>query len=248
MLWYQSLILALIQAITEFLPVSSSGHLAIAQELFGSTPSLSFDIFLNTATLFSVIFFFKKQSKDFLNKLVFIFLSSIPAVLVTLIFKDQISSLFSQTTYLTASFLVTSLLLFSVKLIKKRKQTFLTPQKAIIIGLFQSLAIFPGISRSASTIFAGLLCGLGSQKAFEYSFYLFIPASLGALVFGVTQTDLASLSFSSYLPYAIICFLVGLISLKLLKKTIQSKKLWYFSFYTLALSCLTIYFSYHQSF
>lgn len=168
MSWYQSLILALTQAITEFLPVSSSGHLAIVQGFFNSTPSLSLDILLNTATLFSVLFFFRTQSKDFLNKSVYIFLSSLPAIFITLIFKNQIQYVFSQSKYLPVSFLVTSLLLFLTKSIKNNRdkrtcspplaeQTTLTPLKALTIGLFQSLAIFPGISRSASTIFAGLL-------------------------------------------------------------------------------------------
>jgi len=236
---FQNIVLALVQGLSEFLPISSSGHLLIIQQLFQITPQLSLDILLNTATFFSVLFFFRKQFKDFFQKSAYIFISTLPADFFTLFFKDFLVKLFISVSLLPLSFLYTSLILFltyffSFKKIKKLNKLNFT--KATIIGLFQALAIFPGVSRSASTIFAGLLMGLSWQQSFLYSFYLFIPASLGALIFAFMETDIAFISFSSYLLPFVICFLIGLMALFLLRKLLQSAKLWYFSFYSLSLS------------
>ena len=236
------LLLSLIQGITEFLPVSSSGHLNLFQSFLNITPSLSFDVFLNTATLFSVIFVFRRQIKNFLKNLPLIVLGSLPAAIIGLLFSSPIGSIFSQTQYLPFFFLFTSILLFSLKFIKAKNQP-LTPLKALIIGLFQTLALFPGVSRSASTLFAALLLGLSPQNAFKFSFYLFIPASLGALLLNVGEvSSLSSFSALPSLTAFLLAFLVGILCLHLLRRLLIGRRLWLFGFYTLILSLFTFLF------
>jgi len=242
MSFFQLLFLSLIQGISEFLPISSSGHLNLAQFLFNLSPSLSLDVFLNTATLFSVLFVFRRQVKDFFVTLPFIVIATLPAVFFGLVFKDSLDFLFSQIQYLPLFFITTSLLLFSQKYINPKKQS-LTWQKALIIGFFQALALFPGVSRSASTLFACLLVGLSPKKSFQFTFFLFIPASLGALALNITEIgNLTELSLSSSVLAFLITLLTGIFCLRLLQKLFSSQKLYLFSFYTLLLSFFTTLF------
>lgn len=232
---YQSLFLAVTQGITEFLPVSSTGHLHLLQYFFGLTPSLSFDIFLNTATLFSVLFFFKDQTKYFFDNLKYVIVGTIPAVIAGVFFKDQIESLFSSVTFIPYEFLFTSILLFSTRFIKA-KDLKLTYKTALLIGLMQALAILPAISRSGATIATGLLLGLSPIAAFNFSFCLFIVASFGAIAL-----DYQSLLSPSFLtPTAILSFLVttvtGVIALYFLRKILQKNNFWHFGIYTLLLT------------
>lgn len=229
----QSLFLGLVQGVTEFLPVSSSGHLNLSQHFLGLTPSLSFDIFLNTATLLSVIFFFRQQIKFFIDNLLQIIIGSIPAVIIGLLFKNQIEVIFSDVHYLPLFFLITTILVFSTRFTKSKSDK-ISLKQALIIGIFQSLAILPGVSRSGSTIFAGLLLGLSPLTAFNFSFSLFIPASLGALVL-----DLKSFTLNpSTIPAFVVTFIVGVLALYILKKTVIGRQFWKFSFYTLILASI----------
>ncbi|MBU3935046.1 undecaprenyl-diphosphate phosphatase [Patescibacteria group bacterium] len=242
MSFLQLLFLAFVQAVSEFLPISSSGHLNLFQSIFGLTPSLVLDIFLNTATLFSVFYIFRHQFRDFLKKIPLIFIGTLPAAILGFLFKDKIDLLFTRPDYLPLFFLITSVLLLAQKFITPKKSE-LTPVKALIIGLFQALALLPGVSRSASTLFAGLLLGLPLLQAFQFSFYLFIPASLGALVLNFTDISLLSsfISLESLLAF-LFAFIVGIISLRLLQKLFTHRHLWYFAFYTLALSVILFFF------
>lgn len=231
----QSIILAFVQGISEFLPISSSGHLNLFQYFFGLTPSLTFDIFLNTATLLSVLFFFRSQFKFFLANLPQIIIGSIPAGLVGVLFKHQIANIFADVSLLPLFFLITAAFVFSTQYFKN-KSVKITYKQALIIGLFQMLAILPGVSRSGSTIFAALLMGLSPVTAFNFSFSLFIPASFGALALGLKDILGQNIFQPDYLLAFIVTFLVGLVSLYLLRKLLVSNKLWYFGFYTLLLA------------
>lgn len=225
-------LLGLIQAISEFLPISSSGHL----NLFQQKPSITLDIFLHLATLFSVLFFFRKSFSFFLKNISFIFVATLPVAIIGFIFKSSFDGLFQKPQLLPFFFLITTLILFSTKFLKLKNQT-LTYQKALIIGFFQSAALFPGVSRSAATLFAGLFVGLSATTAFKFSFSLFIPATLGAII--LATPDLTQLNFNiHYLFSFIVTFLVGLLALKILKNVLSQHKLWLFSIYTLILSLL----------
>jgi undecaprenyl-diphosphatase len=232
MTFVQSIILSIIQGIAEFLPISSSGHLNLAQHFLHLTPSLSLDIFLNTATFISVLFFFRNKIPYFFKNLKFIIVASIPAVLVGILLKDKLELVFSSINLLPFFFILSSIFVFSTKFLNK-KETSLNYQKAIIIGLFQAIAILPGVSRAGATIFAGLFLGLSALEAFNFSFCLFIPASLGALILGAKDLSTTGIFNLQYLTAFVITFMVGVISLNILKKVLISHKFWIFGHFFL---------------
>jgi len=226
----QSLVLAVIQGISEFLPISSSGHLNLAQHFMGVSPSLALDIFLNTATLFSVLFFFRHQISYFKKNLVYIIIGSIPAGLIGFLFKDQIETIFGNPKFLPFFFLITATFVLLTKWAKANGSQ-MDYKKAIIIGLFQAVAILPGVSRAGSTIFIALMLGLAPQDAFNYSFSLFIPASLGAIVLGAKDISALNIETSILAISFAVAFLVGIFTLSILKKSLTTKKFWFFSLY-----------------
>jgi len=232
---YQSILLGITQGITEFLPISSSGHLNLLQHFFGFTPSLSLDIFLNTATLFSVIFFFKNQIKYFFDNLKYVVIGTIPAIIAGLFFKDIIESSFSSVKFMPYEFLITSILLFATKFIKIKSNK-LNYKNSIIIGLMQAVAILPAVSRSGATIATALLLGLAPLESFNFSFCLFIVASIGAII--LDYKILLTTSFfnlTSILTF-IITTITGVVALNFLQKIMQKNSFWYFGIYTLILA------------
>ncbi|HEX8924054.1 MAG TPA: undecaprenyl-diphosphate phosphatase [Patescibacteria group bacterium] len=232
---FQALILSIVQGITEFLPISSKGHLNLVSALMGLTPSLSLDIFLNTATLVSVLIYFRKQVPYFIKNLKYIVVGTLPAVIAGFLFKHRLESLVTNLHVYPYFFLVTSLYLFSTKFLKSKDRQ-LTYAAALAIGTFQALALLPGISRSGSTIFAGLLMGLSPLEAFNFSFALFIPASFGALLLDLKDASLSGFFHPVYLFSFVVTFLVGLAAISVLKKLLTSKHFWYFGIYTLLLA------------
>ncbi len=234
----ESIILAIVQGISEFLPISSSGHVSLASYLLNITPSLTLNVFLNTATFLSVLFYFKNNIKDFFSKLPYIIVGSIPAGIVGVLVKTQFNDVFSSIDYLPIFFLITSVILSLTKVLPNRSMA-LTYPKALLIGLFQAMAIMPGVSRSASTIFASLAMGLSPLEAFKFSFYLFIPASAGALL--LEYKDMVSqpgfISLNSLIAFA-VAFLVGVAALKVLQKILATRKIWIFAPYVFILSLI----------
>lgn len=247
-LWYiffmsylQALILAFVQGISEFLPISSKGHLNLFQHLLGLQSTLAFDIFLNTATLISVLFFFRKQIAYFIKNLPYIIVGTLPAIFFGFILKHRLENIFSNPKILPYLFLVTALMLLSTKFLKLKDQK-ITYKTALIIGLFQSAALFPGISRSGSTIFAGLLMGLSAVEAFNFSFCLFIPASIGAIVLDLKDLTAGGAFFTpAYLLSFLVTAIVGYFALKFLKKVLSGGQFWYFGLYLIVLSLVTFF-------
>ena len=236
----QSLILSLVQGITEFLPISSDGHLNLFQHFFKLTPSLSFDVFLHAATFLSVLFFFRSQIKYFFSNLKYIIVGSIPAILVGFLLKDQFETLFANPKFLPYFFLITGILVLSTRFLKKGDNK-LTCFSAFIIGIFQALAILPGVSRSGCTIFAALLFGLSPLNAFNFSFSLFIPASAGAILLSLKDIMSANILTQNNLLAFVVTFLVGIIALSFLKKIVSQNKFWVFGIYTIILA-LSLFF------
>lgn len=235
----QTLILAFVQGVTEFLPVSSSGHLNLFQHYFGYIPSLGFDIFLNTATLLSVLFFFRNQLKFFFSHLPQIIIASIPAAFVGIFFKDTVESLFSNFSLLPIFFIINSLILLSTKKSKGEKSQ-ITIVQAIIIGFSQAFAILPGVSRAGTTIATALALGLAPETAFNFSFCLFIPASLGAIVLAVKDLNVSTFLNSQYLFAFVLTFIVGIFALRLLQKFLKRRQIWYFGIYTLTVALILL--------
>ena len=237
----QALVLGAIQGLTEFLPVSSSGHLVLVQNLFKLIqPPVTFDILVHVATLFSVIVFFRQELFS-LNQNTFksIIIATIPTGIIGLFLNPFKDALFNSIPLVSMGLLITTILLISIKFLPRAKEIVnITTTQALLIGLAQGLAIIPGISRSGATIIAALWLGLGSTRAFTFSFLISIPAILAAqtLQLNDTRFDLTQLLSTSSLIGAFSALLVGLLALKLLKNTLIKKRLYLFAIYTATLS------------
>jgi len=257
MTFFQSIFLAFIQGLTEFLPLSSSGHLVLFQKLFGLEPPILFDILVHVGTLGAVFLFFRQELKllvvDFFKKekkavklVSLMVVGTLPAALVGFWLKSFLEVVFSSLRLLSFAYLLTSLLLFSTKLVKEKKKGLedLSWRDALFIGFFQALALLPGVSRSGATITAALWLKTKPQAAFRFSFYLAIPAVLGALVLELPALFSSSATF--WLQGALGMFVaggVGFISLKLLDLAIKRWRFWLFGFYCLFLSIIIFFLS-----
>ncbi len=242
MTFLQAVFLGFVQGMTEFLPVSSSGHLVLAQIILGvDTPPLVMEIILHIGTLIAVIMVLYKDIWHMLRqpfgKLVrYLVLATIPAVAVTLLFNSFIEDTFGGK-FLGFGFLLTALLLFWAE--KKhprysRKFHDMKASDALIMGGMQAVALFPGISRSGSTLVGGLWAGLDRQLAVRFSFLMSIPAILGSVVFkfkdiftqGPGDVSTIALVFS-----ILISTLTGILAIRFMLKLVQNKKLYGFAIY-----------------
>ena len=241
--YLQAIILGVIQGITEWLPISSSGHLVIAQKLFNLEPSISLILVLHIASLIVIFLVFYRdiykliKFDSFHRKLsLFIIIGTIPIALIGYFFSDLITNAFTNTKIVGYGFLITFSLLYFSKFEKSRN---LNIFHSILIGISQALALLPGVSRSGSTISTGMILGVNRQQAVKFSFLLAIPALLGAFIH-----QYSTISFSLELLVGfLVSILVGYISLKFLLKIINSNKLHYFSYYCLILGLLLLFYN-----
>ncbi|MGJ8455610.1 undecaprenyl-diphosphate phosphatase [Pseudothermotoga sp. U03pept] len=234
-----NVLLAITQGITEFLPVSSSGHLVFLGELLGIKAELPFAAMLHLGTLLAVFLFAVnsllralKNVKVVLNLVV----STIPAVVVGFTMNEKVEEIFSNTKVLPIFFCITSFLLLissfrdGNKILEEMKFS-----DALIIGLFQALAILPGVSRSGATLAGALLLGFKKDDALSYSFLLAIPVIGGAGLLEFSQMD------PSWFYLGVISFVVGLGSLFVLKKIVLSQKLRIFADYCLLIAVISFF-------
>lgn len=264
MTYFQAIILGIFQGISEFLPISSSGHLVVLQRIFGiKEGNLFFTEMLHFGTLISIFIvffndiikiiveFFKMIGHGIKNKkfkitniyqkmAILIIVGSIPTAIIGLLFQDTFEKLYSSLLSISIAFIVTGFILWIVdkKSRGHKKIKNMSYGDALIIGTFQGVAIIPGISRSGSTIAGGLFRGLDRNLATEYSFLLALPATFGASLLGIKDVIETGSEVYFSLPLitgVIISALVGVISLRLLIKLLQNKKLHYFSYYLWAL-------------
>jgi len=239
----QAFLLGLVQGVTEFLPVSSSGHLVLLQEWFGFTESLlTFDIFLHLATLIAILLFFGRSLFAVtLKEWILVALGTIPAVVIGLAFKDQIEAMFMATTFIGIELIITGLVNFYIDYRVKHpvKESPLSPVKSLLIGVAQAVAIIPAISRSGSTVAAGMAVGLEREAAFRYSFLLAIPALAGAGVLQLKDVvEAGGLGEIAIIPFAVggVAALVsGLLSLGLFRYVIIKAQLKWFGWYCVIL-------------
>ena len=242
-----ALILGILQGITEFLPVSSSGHLVIGQKLLGiNVPGNAFEVILHIGTLMSILVVFWPDIhrllgdiKDY-NTRIYIFtllLGTTPAIIVGLLSKDQIASMFDNTHTVALAFIVTGIILISSKWFLNKKSN-LTLVKGFNIGLAQALAIIPGISRSGVTICTGLMMGLSTKEAARFSFLLAIPAISGAGILTAMDIDKISLGMDVIFVGFLSSFLVGWAALKWLLNLLKTGKFHWFGVYCLLLGII----------
>jgi undecaprenyl-diphosphatase len=266
---FQALCLGVLQGITEFLPVSSSGHLVLAQHLFGLQESqLFFDVVLHVGTLLAVFLVFRSDIlvivKDSLGILrsprsslpcrtaidtkpgakmaLMIVAGSIPTAVIGLLFKDTFEHLFGSPTGVGLGLWATGLLLLWSRWSREHSVSGSAPRllDAVVIGLAQGAAITPGLSRSGATITTGLLRGLKPELAFRFSFLLSIPAILGALLLELSHRGTAHPGWMVLATGFLCAFLVGWIALLLLQAVVKKGRLFYFSPYCLALGTLAL--------
>lgn len=255
MSYFDAILLGIIQGLTEFLPISSSGHLVLTQEILGvKQPGVSFELILHLGTLLAVLVYFRRQLVALIRSIfdsnlmqersmiMFLIAGTIPAVIVGLFFKNYFEQAFGSPAFTSAMLIVTGLILFSTRLVKKGDKR-VTLLAAIIIGIGQALAILPGISRSGSTIATGMLFGVRPSKAAEFSFLLAIPAILGAVVLKID--DLLAIDtalIGQYVVGTIFSFIFGLAAVSMLLAVIKKGKLEYFAYYCVAVGAVGLYF------
>lgn len=243
MSYAQAIISGIVQGITEFLPVSSSGHLVILHNYFGyKEPQLLFNVFLHLGTLFAVVVYFWKDIVNVIvkeHKLLFaLIIGSIPTAFIGYFFKDIFESLFANIIIVGIMLYITAVLLFLADMAgKAQKHTAPTKTpglfKAIIIGIVQGISIIPGISRSGATISSGMLLRIDKEMAVKFSFLLSIPAIFGALFLKLFDLK----GGIAYMPQmalgALFAFLFGCGAIYILIKTVIKGRLHFFAFYCL---------------
>jgi len=240
---FDSLILGILQGLTEFLPISSSGHLVLGQELLGvSVPGNAFEVVVHIGTLCSVLIVFwsdilqllKTLKNDTTQKYILaLAIGTIPAVMIGLLFKDVIGEAFENIKVVATTLLITGAILLSTKFITKKKNH-VTVGKGFIVGIAQAMAIIPGISRSGITISTGMFLDVSPEKAAKFSFLLAIPAIAGAgLLTGldVLEAGTISLSIGVLATGFISSLIVGWLSLKWLIGLIRTGKFHWFGVY-----------------
>ncbi len=243
--YVEAIILGIVQGLTEFLPVSSSGHLVLLQNVFGITNNVVlFDIFLHLATLLSVIIVFRKSiwqliTHPFSKKILFLVISTVITGVLALIFEPLFKNAFSGQ-WLVVGFLITAIVLlladvYSEKIVNNKQ---VNSKKAALLGLFQAIAIFPGISRSGSTICGGVFLKIKKETLAEYSFLMSLPIIVLALVYEIIKTDFTSEVFPiiQSLVGFVFAFVFGVLAIKVMLKIIKTSKYFYFSIYLGVLS------------
>ncbi|MBK7233908.1 MAG: undecaprenyl-diphosphate phosphatase [Saprospiraceae bacterium] len=242
-------ILGIVQGITEFLPISSDGHLELAKFFTGdqssAIDSLQLTVILHVATTLSIIFVFRKEIIKIFSGLLsksdpsartfawLVILSMIPAAIVGVFFEELVSSLFEGKILMVSVFLfINGLILLSSK-IRKPAEGAITPKVAIFMGLSQALAILPGISRSGSTISTAMLLGVDRNKAASFSFLMVVPLILGKIAkdlmegdFMVSTYSLGAISFGF-----IAAFLSGIAACYMMLQIVAKVRLHYFAWY-----------------
>ena len=266
--WYEAIILGIVQGLTEFLPISSSGHLEIASYILKTNPSenLMFTVVVHIATAISIIYVFrkdineivkgliqfKKKQLDFVLK---ILISSVPVGVVGILFEKEVESFFTGNIVLVGSMLlITAALLFFTYFKKDDSKKNISFTDAIAIGLAQALAILPGISRSGSTISMALLLNVNREKATKFSFLMVLIPIFGILILKsikgfteISETSNLILFESSYIFGFISALFSGVFACKMMLKIVKESKLIYFSAYCLLVGSVGIYFGLNNS-
>jgi undecaprenyl-diphosphatase len=265
----QTIFLGIIQGLTEFLPVSSSGHLVIFQHLIGlKNPELLLDISLHVGTLLAVLIFFwadikmmiyesiglvgnlfqkqnpssKTQQFPHAALIAWIIAGTIPTALIGILFSSFVQKMFGSPFFVGFMLIVTGAILGASRLIPDHftKKSHVGLMVSVAVGIAQGAAIIPGISRSGATIVCGLFCGLNRELAGRFSFLLSIPAIIGATIVKFDMTKITEIGFIPFFAGIFVSFLVGLIALKITMNMVRKGNLYYFSAYCLLAGIVAI--------
>ena len=256
---FQAIIIGLVQGLTEFLPVSSSAHLIFAQQALGvGDVGLAFDVLMHVGTLVAVIIYFFNDiinmikgfllslvdlkngnfmgeiKKDPYKKLAWLtILATIPVGVVGVLFNDMIESMFQGLTIPAFLLLVTGCLLYASQRMNSGRIDVrnVTIKEALIMGCGQALAVLPGLSRSGTTIAAGLFAGLDKEFAAKFSFILSIPAILGAAVFQLKDLSGGNIEIGACIAGFVVAVISGYLAISVLLKIVREKSLDIFAYY-----------------
>lgn len=265
MSWWQAIILGLVQGLTEFLPVSSSGHLTIGREILGVEASgdLVFEVTVHAATVLATIVVFRKQiwqllrglfrfkNNDETDYILKLCVSMIPVLVVGLFFKDRVEALFSSLLVVGVALLVTSLLLWlsdkgalgRAGAVERRNG--IGYGQALVVGLGQALAVIPGLSRSGTTISAGLLSGVRRDVMAQFSFLMVLVPILGETFLDLVGGEMAASSVGT-LPLAlgfVAAFLSGLFACRVMIALVRRASLRWFALYCAVVGAAVILFT-----
>ncbi len=249
----QVFIQAVIQGLTEFLPVSSSGHLVLAGRLIGVRSDMVYmGAMLHLGTLLSVICYYRKDigelltgtlagKRDSVEYLLKILLTTVITVSIVFLLKDSLMDLYGNMALLSSMWVLTAFLLL---ISGNKKDGFgdITWKGAALVGLVQSAAVLPGLSRSGAVLAAVLLLGTGRKNGLRYVFLISIPVIAGAAFFSLMKDGAGTLGLLPLIMGVFISFLVGLFSIRFLITVTSAGKLKYFSFYLFALAFFTLVF------
>lgn len=257
-LW-EAIVLGLIQGLTEFLPVSSSGHLELASALFGvkEGDNLAFAVAVHGATVLSTIVVFWSEIGRLLRGVlrfkmneetrfvINIGISLIPVLIVGIFFKDTIEGLFTSNLVLVGAMLLVTATLLTLTQVVRRKNHPLTPWRAFGIGMAQAVAVLPGLSRSGSTISTGLLLGVKAEEVAKFSFLMVLIPIIGMNLLDIasgTFTDTEGVGSLNILAGAVTAFLAGTAACKWMINIVKKGKLIWFALYCLVVgTCALTY-------
>jgi undecaprenyl-diphosphatase len=258
MTYFESIILGILQGLTEFLPVSSSGHLAIGNTLFNldTYSSFYFTIAVHGATVLSTIVVFRKEIWDLIsgtlkfrmnsetNYMLKILLSMIPVGIVGVLCKDEVEHLFNgNIIFIGMMLLITAAILATAHFMRKKNRE-IGYKDALIIGIAQAIAVIPGISRSGSTIATGMMIGNKKDEVAKFSFLMVLIPVLGANILEIFSGEAGgtSVSFGVILTGFIAAFVSGYIACKWMISLVRKSKLIWFSVYCAVVGLITIFF------
>jgi len=257
---FKAIILGVIQGTTEFLPVSSSGHLVLASKILNfQEQGVVFDVFAHMGTLLSVIFVFRKdllemikapflllkgsvepQVKDYFLWDIYVIVGTIPIVICGLLLNDYIDQIFDSELVVYCMLAVTGILMYSSALLKERGVA-LNCSRSFVIGIAQATAIMPGLSRSGSTIFAGMALGMERATAARFAFIMSVPAILGAVILKSGEMFHSQNSMNGMLAIGagtIMSAIAGYFSIVLLLDIVKRNRLRWFGYYCLTVSAI----------
>lgn len=256
-------LLGIVQGVTEPLPISSSAHMLLLTDILNlNYSSISLEILLNFASTIAIFCFFSKKifilvkasitnkenkNYPYLNRsfLLKILIASIPIAITGFLFKDFVNKYLLSTITISISLLATSLMLYIIYLMLSKKKIFteeITIIDSLVIGLYQSLAIIPGVSRSGSVLFGGIKQNTKLKVTMDFSFFLYLVASIGSLTLSIIDSDFTNLinnfNISSLIIVFLLTFVISYISIILFYKIINKRTILIFSFYAFTLGII----------
>ncbi len=270
MTWWQAILLGLIQGLTEFLPVSSSGHLVLGQHLLGldvaEAKDVTFEVFVHFGTVLSILTVYGREVTDLIREGVdallapadlparyqerdtfrfgvFILITLIPTGLVYVFFRTFLEAAFNDPRLVCGMLLVTGLLLL-LTILRPNPDGILSPVKAFVVGVAQSFALIPGISRSGSTICTALYQNVKPETAANFSFLMLLPVVLGATLLKTIELVEAGVG-ASWLPLflgTVVAYVSGVAAIKLMISFVKRGNLQYFAYYCFLIGGLGLYF------